>query len=157
MKTKIKIEGCGVYCCVYYLEQNVFDEIINVNIQNIPESRFNLIEKNCSSKQLVSKGFFANTDKKVTQVSFIDRDGKALPLGYMDVDCAYTRLHENNTFDPKDHTPYEKGVESNRILSTFPKVLTTDNRCLDIDKFLQALYFTMYLYWGAKPPCMTRW
>ena len=21
----------------------------------------------------------------------------------MDVDCAYTRLHENNTFDPKDH------------------------------------------------------
>ena len=103
MTANIKIEGSGVYCCVYYLEPDVFDEIINVNVENTAQSRFNLIEKSCSSKQLVSKGFFANTDKEITQVSFIDEDGKALPLGYMDLDCAYTRLYENNTFDPKDH------------------------------------------------------
>lgn len=103
MTTNIKIEGTGVHCCVYYLEPDVFEEIINANVQKIPGSRFNLIEKHCSSKQLLSKGFFAHTNKKVTKVSFIDRNGKALSLGYINVDSAYTRLDENNTFDPKNH------------------------------------------------------
>ena len=106
LTTNIKIEGSGVYCCVYYIEPDVFEEIINVNIQNIPRSRFNLIEKRCSSKQLVSKGFFANSNKKITQVSLIDRYGKSLPLGYIDLDCATTLDNLttiNKTFDPKDH------------------------------------------------------
>src|SRR5215212_3588949 len=28
------------------------------------------------------------------------------------------------TFDPKKHTPFEKGLESNRVLSTFPAIDT---------------------------------
>ena len=65
LTTNIKIEGSGVYCCVYYIEPDVFEEIINVNIQNIPRSRFNLIEKRCSSKQLVSKGFLLTPIKRL--------------------------------------------------------------------------------------------
>ena len=64
MTTNIKIEGSGVYCCVYYIEPDVFEEIINENIQNIPGSRFNFIEKRCSSKQLVNKAYKKNISKQ---------------------------------------------------------------------------------------------
>src|SRR4030088_1115165 len=34
-------------------------------------------------------------------------------------------MAQTETFDPKRYTPYETGLESNRVLSTFPSIATT--------------------------------
>ncbi len=51
--------------------------------------------------------------KEVTQ---IDSSADTVILLWMAGGMAHTE-----TFDPKEYTPYEKGLESNRVLSTFPK------------------------------------
>jgi hypothetical protein len=44
-------------------------------------------------------------------------------------------MAHTETFDPKRYTPYEKGLESNRVLSTFPSIDTA----VDNIKFSQGL------------------
>src|SRR5436189_1379048 len=44
-------------------------------------------------------------------------------------------MAHTETFDPKRYTPYEKGLESNRVLSTFPSIDTS----VDNIKFSEGL------------------
>ena len=42
MTTNIKIEGSGVYCCVYYIEPNVFEETEGIELLRVIGANINL-------------------------------------------------------------------------------------------------------------------
>ena len=42
MTTNIKIEGSGVYCCVYYIQPNVFEETEGIELLRVIGTNINL-------------------------------------------------------------------------------------------------------------------
>src|SRR5688500_17154198 len=73
-----------------------------------------------------------------TRPIFAVEPDKILPTGTADTVIVLWMgggMAHTETFDPKAYTPYEKGLESNKVLSTFPPIDTA----VDNIKFSQGL------------------
>ena len=130
----IKIEGHGVYCCVYYIDQEDFYEIANTNLNDVTtdevQSRFSLVEENCTSKQIISKGFFCNSTKYQFKISGVDEVGQTMIISF---DENNLKSASNNFIAPKNnqicvvvYDEFQNGV------TTIP----ISNKALDVEKLL---------------------
>ena len=99
----IRITGKGTYCCVYYIDREDFDEIINADFEamGVEDSRFDLLEVNCSAKHVISKGFFANTGDMLAQVSLMVESNEPIFLPQLTIEDMPSRSLMPNSTDPE--------------------------------------------------------
>ena len=100
----IRIAGKGTYCCVYYLDQEDFDEIVNADLEAMgaSDSRFDLLEANCSAKHVISKGFFANTSDSLAQVTLVCEDKAPVILPKLTLEEMPSHTRGPTSTDPEN-------------------------------------------------------
>ena len=99
----IRITGKGTYCCVYYLDREDFDEIVNADFEamGVEDSRFDHLEVNCSAKHVISKGFFANTEDTLAQVSLLVENNEPIFLPQLIYEDMPSRCLMPTSIDPE--------------------------------------------------------
>jgi hypothetical protein len=92
---RLKIEGKGILCRVYYVDAKKFERLEEINPNH---GLKDLIDNECDQYWTVSKGFFADDDRGEVAFRFINEKGELLALSSVDHEAWAPILGPDNEF-----------------------------------------------------------